>query len=223
MNNIMSQFEAILFDMDGVLIDSEELMSKAGMMALHDFGIEAKPEDFIPFVGRGEDLYIGGVAEKYGVKYDPVMKQHCYDHYGDYVETEAFVPAEIPELLYTLRDKGYKIAVCTSADWGKVIHNLRAMHVTKDVFDGMVTGDHITHLKPDPEIYLTGAKLVGVSPEKCVVVEDSPSGIKAANAAGMLSVGIDTSFPEELLIRESHPDVMIHSLSELLTVLEREK
>ena len=62
MNNIMSQFEAILFDMDGVLIDSEELMSKAGMMALHDFGIEAKPEDFIPFVGRGEDLYIGALS-----------------------------------------------------------------------------------------------------------------------------------------------------------------
>jgi len=216
----MRKYDAILFDMDGVLIDSEELMSKAGQMALHDFGIEAKPEDFIPFVGRGEDLYIGGVAEKYGVKYDPAMKQRCYDHYGDYVETEAFVPEEIPELLYRLKELGYKIAVCTSADWGKVIHNLRAMGVTKDIFDGMVTGDNITKLKPDPEIYLTGAALVGIDPAKCAVVEDSPSGIKAANAAGMFSVGIDTSFPKELLVRESHPDVMIHTLSELLSVLE---
>ena len=62
------KYEAILFDMDGVLIDSEELMAKTGIMALRDYGIEAVPEDFVPFVGRGEDLYIGGVAEKYGAE-----------------------------------------------------------------------------------------------------------------------------------------------------------
>ena len=107
------------------LIDSEELMAKAGIMALHDFGIEAKPEDFIPFVGRGEDLYIGGVARKYGHEYVTAMKDSAYAHYGDYVETEAFVPVEIPSILYKLRDLGYKIAVCTSADKAKVVHNGR--------------------------------------------------------------------------------------------------
>ena len=101
------KYEAILFDMDGVLIDSEELMAKAGIMALHDFGIEAKPEDFIPFVGRGEDLYIGGVAEKYGHTYVTAMKDSAYAHYGDYVESEAFVPPEIPSVLFKLRDLGF--------------------------------------------------------------------------------------------------------------------
>lgn len=215
------KYEAILFDMDGVLIDSEELMAKAGIMALHDFGIEAKPEDFIPFVGRGEDLYIGGVAEKYGHKYVTAMKDSAYAHYGDHVETEAFVPPEIPAILYTLRDLGYKIAVCTSADKAKVVHNLRAMGVTEDVFTAIVTGDRIKNKKPDPEIYLTGAALAGVEPEKCAVVEDAPSGIKAAQAAGMLAVGIDTSFPAEHLMQISHPDRMIHSLNELSGLLEK--
>ena len=215
------KYEAVLFDMDGVLIDSEELMAKAGALALHDYGIEAKPEDFVPFVGRGEDLYIGGVAEKYGVPYDPEMKQRCYYYFGLYVETEAYVPKEIPALLYQLKDAGYKICVCTSADWNKVVHNLRAMGIGKEVFDAFVTGDDITKKKPDPEIYLTGARLLNVLPEKCVVVEDSPSGIKSARAAGMLSVGIDTSFPEEVLVRESQPDIIIHSLGELCSCIEK--
>ena len=217
------KYEAVLFDMDGVLIDSEELMTKAGMLALHDYNIEAKPEDFVPFVGRGEDLYIGGVAEKYGVTYDPEMKQRCYYYFGQYVETDAKVPEEIPELLYQLRDLGYKTCVCTSADWNKVVHNLRAMKVGKDVFDAFVTGDDVKNKKPDPEIYLKGAEVLHVNPEKCVVIEDAPNGIMAAHAAGMLSIGIDTSFSEEVLTRESHPDYIVHKLSEILSVLEEEK
>ncbi len=213
------QYRAVLFDMDGVLIDSEELMAKSGILALADYGVQAKAEDFIPFVGRGENLYIGGVAEKYGVPFKPEMKERCYYYYGLDVEKEAFIPEEIPQLLYTIKDMGYKIAVCTSADWGKVKHNLRAIGVEREFFDGLVTGDHIQNLKPDPEIYLTGAALVGADPAECIVVEDSPSGIKAAHAGGMLSIGIDTSFKEEDLVAQSHPDIMIHRLSELLSYL----
>ena len=213
------QYKAVLFDMDGVLIDSEELMAKSGILALADYGITAKAEDFIPFVGRGENLYIGGVAEKYGVPFRPEMKERCYYYYGLHVEQEAFIPKEIPEILYTIKNMGYKIAVCTSADWGKVKHNLRAMGVEKELFDGLVTGDRIKNLKPDPEIYLTGAALVGAEPSECIVVEDSPSGIKAAHAGNMLAIGIDTSFSEEDLVAQSHPDVMIHHLSELLQYL----
>ncbi len=213
------KYEAILFDMDGVLIDSEELMAKAGILALRDFGIEAKAEDFVPFVGRGEDLYIGGVAQKYGRAYDPAMKQRCYDYFGQYVETDAKVPEEIASLLFQLKDLGFKTCVCASADWNKVIHNLRAMKVTKEAFDAFVTGDEIRNKKPDPEIYLKGAKNLGVSPSRCIVIEDAPNGILAAHAAGMFAIGIDTSFPKEQLIAESHPDVMIHRLSEVIPLL----
>ena len=215
----MVKYEAVLFDMDGVLIDSEELMAKSGILALKDYGIEAKPEDFVPFVGRGEDLYIGGVAEKYGHVYDPEMKQRCYYYFGQYVETDAVVPKEIPDLLYRLKDMGYKICVCTSADWNKVVHNLRAMGIGREAFDAFVAGDEVKRKKPDPEIYLKGAEYLRVKPEKCVVVEDAPNGIQAAHAAGMTAVGIDTSFPEKVLREQSNPDRMIHSLSELISLL----
>ena len=211
--------KAILFDMDGVLIDSETLMAKSGILALRDFGIDPQPEDFIPFVGRGEDKYIGGVARKYGLTYDSMMKDRAYHYYGLYVETEAFVPKDVHRVLSAVKEKGYKIAVCTSADYAKVVHNLRAIGLSEDFFDAFVTGDHIRNLKPHPEIYLTGARLTGTAPEDCLVVEDAPSGIQAAHAGGMKAVGITSSFPEAYLAEQSRPDYIIHELSQLLEIV----
>ncbi len=215
----MRKYDAVLFDMDGVLIDSETLMAKSGVLALRDWGLDPKPEDFIPFVGCGEDRYIGGVSRKYGLEYTPDMKTRAYEYYGRLVEDEAFVPEEVPEVLNTLKEKGYRIAVCTSADYSKVVHNIRAIGVKESFFDAFVTGDKIKNLKPHPEIYLTGASLAGAAPEKCLVVEDAPSGIKAAHAGGMKAVGITSSFTEEYLVKESGPDFIIHSLRELLTLV----
>lgn len=211
--------KAILFDMDGVLIDSEELMAKSGILALRDYGIDPKPEDFVPFVGRGENKYIGGVAEKYGLTFVPEMKARAYHYYGLYVEDEAFVPGDVHAVLEAVKAKGYKIAVCTSADYAKVVHNLRAIGVGEDFFDAFVTGDNIQNLKPHPEIYLTGAKLVGVQPGDCLVVEDAPSGVRAAHAGGMKAVGIASSFSEDYLVKECAPDFIIHSLTELLKIV----
>ena len=211
--------KAILFDMDGVLIDSEALMAKSGILALRDYGIDPVPEDFIPFVGRGEDKYIGGVAQKYSLTYTPDMKALAYRYYGQYVEAEAAVPKDVHRVLTEVKARGYRVAVCTSADYAKVVHNLRAIGVAEDFFDAFVTGDSITNLKPHPEIYLTGAKLTGAPPEDCLVVEDAPSGILAAHAGGMKAVGITSSFPGEYLVEQSHPDYIIHELAELLEIV----
>lgn len=211
--------KAILFDMDGVLIDSEALMAKSGILALRDYGIDPVPEDFIPFVGRGEDKYIGGVAQKYGLTYTPEMKALAYRYYGQYVEAEAAVPKDVHRVLIAVKARGYRIAVCTSADYAKVVHNLQAIGVAEDFFDAFVTGDNITNLKPHPEIYLTGARLTGARPEDCLVVEDAPSGILAAHAGGMKAVGITSSFPREYLVEQSHPDYIIHELAELLDIV----
>ena len=211
--------KAVLFDMDGVLIDSEELMAKAGILALRDYGIDPVPEDFIPFVGCGEDKYIGGVAEKHGLTYIPEMKARAYYYYGLYVEQEAHVPEDVHRVLTAVKAKGYRMAVCTSADYAKVVHNLRAIGVEEGFFDAFVTGDKIKNLKPHPEIYLTGAKLAGAAPDQCLVVEDAPSGIKAAHAGGMKAVGITTSFSEDYLVKEAGPDYIIHSLEELLNIV----
>ena len=175
-------WKAVLFDMDGVLIDSEEYMAKTGVRALKKYGIEAKESDFAEFVGCGENRYVGGVAEKYGVPYRTEMKDYLYACYGEHVKEEANIPDGVLDVLHTLRSRGYKLAVCSSADRVKVLMNLDAIGAEQTLFDHLVTGTDIKNPKPDPEIYQTGAASLGLAPDECIVVEDAPSGIRAAHA-----------------------------------------
>ena len=210
---------AILFDMDGVLIDSEALMARAGILALREFGIEAVSEDFLPFVGRGEDKYIGGVAEKHGVRYDTAMKDRAYDYYGQMVAAEATVPADTLPTLKALHARGIKMAVCSSADRVKVRYNLRAIGADESLFSAIVTGSDVERKKPEPDIYLKGAELLGEKPEDCLVVEDAPSGIQAAHAGGIRAAGIASSFSAQELTQQANPEYLIDTLSQLLELL----
>lgn len=210
---------AILFDMDGVLIDSEALMARAGILALREFGIEAVSEDFLPFVGRGEDKYIGGVAEKHGVRYDTAMKDRAYDYYGQMVAAEATVPADTLPTLKALHARGIKMAVCSSADRVKVRYNLRAIGADESLFGAIVTGSDVERKKPEPDIYLKGAELLGEKPKDCLVVEDAPSGIQAAHAGGIRAAGIASSFSAQELTRQASPEYLIDTLSQLLELL----
>ena len=213
------RYKAILFDMDGVLIDSETLMAKTGVLALRQYGIEAKTEDFAEFVGQGEDRYVGGVAEKYGHVYTQAMKHTLYDEYGKLVAREARIPEGEREVLTELRARGYQMAVCSSADREKVQYNLSAIGLGEDFFDYVVTGSEVTRQKPAPDIYLKAAERLGAAPESCLVVEDAPSGIRAAHAAGMKAAGIASSFSRAYLTAHSSPDYLLDALRELPAIL----
>lgn len=143
-------WKAVLFDMDGVLIDSEEYMAKTGVRALKKYGINAKESDFAEFVGCGENRYVGGVAEKYGVPYRTEMKEQLYDCYGEHVREEANIPDGVLDVLHTLRARGYRLAVCSSADRVKVLMNLSAIGAEESLFDHLVTGTDIKIRSPIP-------------------------------------------------------------------------
>lgn len=213
------RWKAVLFDMDGVLIDSEEYMAKTGVRALRHYGIEAKESDFADFVGCGENRYVGGVAEKYGVPYRTEMKEYLYQCYGEHVNEEANIPDGVLAVLHALREKGYRLAVCSSADRIKVLMNLGAIGAEETLFDCLITGTDIKNPKPDPEIYLTGAASLGLSPAECIVVEDAPSGIHAAHAAGIEAIGLATSFPADYLRAQASPDYLLDDLRSILTIL----
>ena len=146
-------------------------MARAGILALREFGIEAVSEDFLPFVGRGEDKYIGGVAEKHGVRYDTAMKDRAYDYYGQMVAAEATVPADTLPTLKALHARGIRMAVCSSADRVKVRYNLRAIGADESLFGAIVTGSDVERKKPEPDIYLKSAALLGEKPEDCLVAQ----------------------------------------------------
>lgn len=217
------RYKAILFDMDGVLIDSEALMRKSARLALADYGVQAKDEDFLQFTGCGEDRFVGGVAEKYGHPYEFAMKELAYDYFGQLVMEETQVPRGVAEMLGTLYKQGYTLAVCSAADLRKVRYNLMAVGVDESIFTALVTGSDVARKKPFPDIYLLGAEKVGVVPGDCLVVEDAISGVKAAHAAGMKAVAVPTTFSVEELRENANPDYFldeIRNLPDLLSGLE---
>ena len=209
------KYKAILFDMDGVLIESEFLMRHAAIRALAEYGIEAKHEDFLEFTGMGEDKFVGGVAEKYGHTYTFDMKELAYDYFGQQVKELAHVPNGVKEMLLALKEKGLTLAVCSAADLRKVRYNIQAIGVDESIFSALVTGSDVERKKPFPDIYLEGARRIGMDPKDCLVIEDAVSGIQAAHAAGMDAVGVPTTFSKEELAERVHPEYLLTEIKEL--------
>ena len=211
----MKNYKAILFDMDGVLIESEYLMRASAIRALADYGVTARHEDFLEFTGMGEDRFVGGVAEKHGLVYKTEMKGLAYDYFGQKVKEEAHVPAGVKEMLEALHGMGLTLAVCSAADLRKVRYNLMAIGVEETIFSALVTGSDVARKKPFPDIYLEGARRIGMDPEDCLVIEDAISGIQAAHAAGKDAVGVPTTFSQEVLQEKAAPEYMLDEIRNL--------
>ncbi len=209
------KIQGVLFDMDGVLVDSEPVIIRAIMEVLKEqFGLTVKKEDFLEFTGMGEDRFIGGVVEKYGKKYELSMKKAAYERYAQIGKGLITVYPNVRSTVKTLCEKGLKIAVCSSADAEKVNINLDVCGVRPYV-NGILTGCDVERKKPFPDIFIKGASIIGVPPENCIVVEDAISGIKAAKAAGAFAIGVTTSFKKEELL-SAGANAIIDDISEML-------
>jgi len=197
------QFDGVIFDMDGVLCDSEPFICEAAcrMFASH-YGCRVQPEDFLPFIGTGEGRYIGGVAEKYGVTLEgEVDKARTYDIYLEIIKGRLQPLPGAPEFIADCRKKALRLAVATSADRRKLDGNLAQIGLPSDLFDVCVTGSEVERKKPDPQIFLLAAERLNLSPARCLVVEDAPNGVVAAKAAEARCLGLSTSFKPELLLQ----------------------
>lgn len=192
--------KAVLFDMDGVLVDSEEFICEAAIAMFKERGVEVRPEDFIPFVGTGENRYIGGVAEKYNVVGDiNAMKARTYKIYENITHGRLQPLEGVVEFIAKCKQRGLKIAVATSADKVKMDINLREIGLSTETFDATVNGLEVERKKPFPDIFIIAAQKLDFSPLECLVVEDAINGVEAAKAAGARCLGLTTSFtPEQL-------------------------
>jgi HAD superfamily hydrolase (TIGR01509 family) len=194
--NTSSRIRAVIFDMDGVLADSEPLINAAAIAMFKEKGLEVHPDDFRPFVGAGEDRYIGGVSEKYGFPLDlPAAKQRTYEIYLGLVPTslQAFPGAQ--DFVRTCRGTGWLVAVASSADAVKVAANLHQIGLPIEFWDAVIPGEEVHHKKPAPDIFLSAAKKLAVNPVECAVVEDAVNGVEAAKAAGMRCIAVAQTFP----------------------------
>lgn len=212
------EIKAVIFDMDGVLTNSEPLINAAAIQMFKEKGLAVQPDDFLPFVGTGEERYVGGVAEKYGFPLDAAAgKERTYEIYLEMVDSHLEAFPGVHELIAACRAAGLRLAVASSADRVKVVANLKKIELAPESWDAVVTGENVQHKKPAPDIFILAAQRLGVMPAECVVVEDAVNGIQAAKAAGMRSVAVAQTLSADLLhqaevVREKISDVTLSDL-----------
>jgi len=222
--SINEKQRAIIFDMDGVLTDSEWFIAEAGRLMFQEIhGVTVNHEDFLPFVGLGENRFLGGVAEKYGIDAFNIERDKART-YAIYTEIVIGRLKPLPgaiEFVSRSRELGYKTALATSTDYIKMVTNLREIGLLPAdenaadhpvFFDAMVNGLDVERKKPFPDIFLEAAQRIKIRPEYCWVVEDSIGGIRAAKAAGMRCLALLTTFGEAEVKAEG-PDIIVRDLS----------
>jgi beta-phosphoglucomutase len=198
----MSTICAVIFDMDGVLTDSEPLINAAAIAMFKEKGLVVQPEEFLPFVGTGEDRYIGGVAAKHSFVLNlPAAKKRTYEIYLDLVPLRLRAFDGANDLVRTCQKAGLRLAVASSADRIKIDANLRQIDLPPQTWDAVVSAEDVLAKKPAPDIFLCAAAKLGLAPAQCVVVEDAVNGVQAAKAAGMRCVAVAQTFPATALLQ----------------------
>ena len=187
----MSSSRAVLWDMDGTLIDSEELHWISWRNALADEGITITREQFLSSFGQRNDSiiprWLGAAATPEHIERISKAKEELYRHL---VRSDGISPLPgVANWIHRLHKEGWLQAIASAAPRANIDAVLEALSATH-VFQGIVSADDVHRGKPDPEVFLVAASRVGVSPDRCIVVEDAAAGVEGARRAGMRSIGV---------------------------------
>jgi HAD superfamily hydrolase (TIGR01509 family) len=206
--------QAVIFDMDGVIVNSEPYSMQALIDILRQYGVAPTEDDLRRSYGRRvRDDFVDYFA-KYGVTADvtiAIAHKHARYYHLAAGHLRPF-PGVMP-LFKRLRDRGYRLALASSGDRVKVAFGMQALELSC-LFETVVTGDDVSHSKPDPEIYLTAAQRIGVPPAVCIAIEDAPAGVEAAKRAGMRCIAVTNSVPGTQLLKA---DLIVDSLADDLS------
>ncbi len=185
----------LLFDLDGVLVNTNPLHCQAWKELAEELDIPFTPEDHEAFLGISRAQCLELLLQKGNRSFSPQEKARLCgrknDRYRELIGglTPAALLPGVPEFLKAARTEGYRIglgSVSKNAEF--ILERLKIM----GLFDAVIDGTQIVKGKPDPEVFLKGARALNLLPEQCVVFEDSAAGIEAAHRGGMKAVGIGT-------------------------------
>ena len=193
--------EAVIFDMDGVIIDTESIYKKIESKMYKDLGIKMSREEALSNMGKGVFNWWCILKEKYHLKEDPqALADYEIQTYIDYLfddcKQKKFMDG-IGDSVRTLKKKNYKIALASGSERAAV-ERVLDLSEFRECFDVTISNSDVKKCKPDPEIFLIAAEKLKVDPVKCLVIEDSYNGIKAAKTAGMTCLAY-TSAPEGMI------------------------
>ena len=208
--------KAVLFDMDGVLVDNLQAHTQAFVEFGRRYGVEVSPEEIHRLMGRGNEEFMRAllsdeIVDRVGVQALADEKEAIYRR----IFAANIEPVRgLCEFLADLHAHGVVCAVGSSGPSANVDFVLGSCNIA-DYFSAVVSGDMVTRCKPDPEIYLKAAALVGAAPGECCVMEDSIPGIEAAHAAGTKVVAIATTYTREQLGELVAVDLTVGDFTEL--------
>ena len=177
--------KAIIFDMDGVILDSETISDKTWRITQDEMEVSTDKDYINMCRGSNHNDTLQILRDVFGKDFDSeAFLKRATELFHMYEETEGIpLMPYAREILEYLKPK-YRLALASSTSGGAVERQLRNAGVI-DFFETRTTGEMVVHSKPDPEIYLMACRSLGVEPHECVAVEDSPNGIRSAAAAGL--------------------------------------
>ncbi len=210
------QADALIFDMDGVLIDSEPLHQRALVSVLSARGHHLGDEEYDALVGISQEKTWAWLSSRFGLRGDLSGYRAAYEAAVLQLLHGRLKPEPgAVELVGGLLRVGWRLALASSSPARWVEATLAGLGLEK-AFEVVVSGDRIARGKPDPEIFLTAARLLGVSPARALVIEDSLPGLEAASRAGMAVIAVRTRYTRG---RPLPADYVVDSLAQLLPTL----
>ena len=215
------KIKAVLFDMDGLMVDTESLSTEAFINSAKVQGYNMTKEETLKVLGFTKaNIYQFWIDYFQGTNVDG--KKLVDDHY-EYIENVLYTvgPEKMPyveELLKYLRENNYKIAVASSSDTADIKNNLEKTKLEKYI-DEIASGAEVENGKPAPDVFLLAAKRLGVDPKDCLILEDSKAGIKAGKASGAMVFMVPDMFTVDKECEDT-ADRILTNLGEVIEILE---
>ncbi|MEM6728982.1 MAG: HAD family phosphatase [Pseudomonadota bacterium] len=191
----MARPQALLFDMDGLLFDTERIALGAFLDVMGGHAEDAWLRRlFLDFVGKSGADTKERLAREFPALDPDALEEGWIAAFQARIADGVPLKPTVRETVQALAARGYPMAVVTSSRRAHAEHNLRDTELLP-LFRGIVPGDEVRHKKPDPEGYFAGAALLGFAPKDCAAFEDSDTGVRAATAAGCITVQIPDMRP----------------------------
>lgn len=210
----------ILFDMDGTLFDTEKHYQWAWRKAIADAGYELDASEVLKLRSLGAPYNVAQFQEWFGEEVDyRAIRQERVDLMKDMLAHEIPLKPQVPQTLEKLRQMGYSMAVVTATAQEQAVSNLKLAGLLP-FFDHVISASMVKRGKPAPDVYLYVCEVLGVQPENCYAVEDSPNGVMSAHAAGCRTIMIpDLSQPDAELSRLLYRK--LDTFGELINILKK--